>query len=123
MNMVRAGVASHPSEWEDSGYCEIMAPPKRYAIIDMAALMGLLGSKTITQLQAARAQWVAAELQAQRRERVEAWSQSLAVGCEAFVQTVQAGLGIRAQHREIVATGENHSLRERAGAYSINDGQ
>jgi putative transposase len=123
MNMVRAGVVSHPRDWADSGYWEIMAPPKRYAIIDMAALLELLGSKTIAQLQAARAQWVAAELQAERRARVEAWSQSLAVGSEAFVQAVQAELGIHAQHREVVATGESYSLREPAAAYRVNYGQ
>jgi hypothetical protein len=38
-----------------------------------------------------RASWVAAELQAERFERVEAWSESLAAGSEAFVETFPAG--------------------------------
>lgn len=123
MNMVRAGVVSHPGEWSDSGYSEIMAPPQRYAIIDTAALMELLGSKNIAKLQATRAQWVAAELQVGRRERVETWSKNLAVGSEAYVQAVRAGLGIRARHREVVATGQTHILREPVAAYSVNYGQ
>jgi putative transposase len=90
MNMVRAGVLSHPGEWSDAGYAEIKAPPKRYAIIDRVASVELLGSKTMAEFQATRAQWVAAELQAGRYERVEAGSESLAVGSEAFVQAVQA---------------------------------
>ena len=30
LNMVRAGVVSHPSEWEMNGYNEIQSPPERY---------------------------------------------------------------------------------------------
>ena len=29
LNMVRAGVVSHPSHWQASGYIEIQAPPMR----------------------------------------------------------------------------------------------
>jgi hypothetical protein len=28
LNMVRAGVVSHPGEWKDSGFREIQKPPK-----------------------------------------------------------------------------------------------
>jgi len=34
--MVRAGAASHPGDWEQSGYREIQKAPKRYAMIDLA---------------------------------------------------------------------------------------
>jgi putative transposase len=34
LNMVRAGVVKHPSEWLQSGFNEIQSPPKRYQIID-----------------------------------------------------------------------------------------
>ena len=30
MNMVRAGVVSHPSEWGESGFHEIQSPPQRH---------------------------------------------------------------------------------------------
>jgi hypothetical protein len=42
MNMVRAGVVGHPSEWSFSGYNEIQAPRQRYALIDYEALKELL---------------------------------------------------------------------------------
>ena len=38
LNMVRAGVVSHPGEWAHSGYREIQEPPKRYAVIDLEGL-------------------------------------------------------------------------------------
>jgi putative transposase len=33
LNMVRAGVVNHPGQWNESGFCEIQEPPKRYAIM------------------------------------------------------------------------------------------
>ena len=38
LNMVRAGVVQHLSEYNVSGYNEIQNPPKRYSIIDRVAL-------------------------------------------------------------------------------------
>jgi len=43
LNMVRAGVVSHPSEWPFSSYNEIQDPPQRYSLIDRQGLMDLLG--------------------------------------------------------------------------------
>ena len=34
LNMVRAGVVTHPSEWNFGGYNEIQKPRQRYALID-----------------------------------------------------------------------------------------
>jgi hypothetical protein len=34
LNMVRAGVVSHPREWEWVGYHEIMGQRKRYRLLD-----------------------------------------------------------------------------------------
>lgn len=53
MNMVRAGVVSHPEEWSHSGYQEIQAPPKRYSMIDIHALMELGGFHHLMTLQKA----------------------------------------------------------------------
>jgi hypothetical protein len=43
LNMVRAGVVTHPSEWAHSGYRKIQNPPKRYGIIDLRELSSLCG--------------------------------------------------------------------------------
>src|SRR4030067_2774869 len=42
LNMVRAGVVNHPSEWSFCGYNEIQNPRQRYSIIDHEGLMELL---------------------------------------------------------------------------------
>jgi len=38
LNMVRAGVIKHPSEWKTGGYNEVIHPPERYARIDQIRL-------------------------------------------------------------------------------------
>ena len=43
LNMVRAGVVAHPSEWSWSGYNEIQTPKERYTLINRTKLMALLG--------------------------------------------------------------------------------
>ena len=43
MNMVRAGVVKHPSQWEFCGYNEIQNPIKRKGIIGFDRLMDLPG--------------------------------------------------------------------------------
>jgi len=43
LNMVRAGVVSHPDKWKESGFAEIQKPPQRYAIIDLRSLSELSG--------------------------------------------------------------------------------
>ena len=42
LNMVRAGVVEHPSDWEFGGYNEIQFPRQRYGLIDHDELKSLL---------------------------------------------------------------------------------
>ena len=46
LNMVRAGVMAHPSEWPFCGYNEIQNPRKRYSLIDYDSLMDLFGIRS-----------------------------------------------------------------------------
>ena len=58
LNMVRAGVIQHPSEWPFSGYNEIQNPSQRYSLINRERLMGLLGIKDNGQLSLSHRKWV-----------------------------------------------------------------
>jgi putative transposase len=118
LNMVRAGVVRHPAEWPAGGYREIQAPPTRYAIVNLPALMALLGMRTLRQLQESHAQWVEEALRAGNAQRDPIWSESLAVGRREFVEAVQSGLGVKARHREILDFADTHVLREPAAAYT-----
>jgi putative transposase len=119
MNMVRAGVVTHPAQWRESGYRELMAPPQRYAITNVPELMELLQFSTVEQLQQVRSQWVDIALNAQRQPREGIWSESLAAGNEAFVADVHAQLGIPARHRTITPVDEIYALREPPVTYDV----
>ena len=78
LNMVRAGVVTHPREWDASGYREIQAPPERYAVIDVAALSALCGFKDIGHFQEAHHQWVEEALRENTDARDPFWSEAIA---------------------------------------------
>ena len=85
LNMVRAGVVRHPSEWEFGGYAEIQAPKQRYAIIDRGALRNLLGLEEDAQLTALHKRWVEDVLVNETHKRDAKWTESIAVGDKGFV--------------------------------------
>jgi len=78
MNMVRAGVAEHPTQWEFCGYNEIQSPRK--SIIDFDRLMGLLGFENYDDLKGAHHKWVNSALLIDNSDKENKWTQSIAVG-------------------------------------------
>jgi putative transposase len=58
LNMVRAGVVEHPSEWGFCGYNEILAPRQRYALIDYDRLRSLLNFDSMDDLSATYGGWI-----------------------------------------------------------------
>jgi len=119
LNMVRAGVVSHPVEWAHSGYREIQESPKRYAVIDLEGLAALCGFTDLRGFQGAHRQWVEQTLGNSCSPRDDRWSEAIAVGSLPFVETVKNDLGVKAMHREVQADG-TYALREPAEAYAPN---
>jgi hypothetical protein len=120
LNMVRAGVVDHPAKWSHGGYQEIQKPPKRYRIIDISSLMEIVGVLDIESLQQQHQQWLKDELLSLDAERDINWSESLAVGNEAFIDEVHALLGYRAKKRKKTVIDEKHVLRESPEHYRVD---
>jgi putative transposase len=118
LNMVRAGVVQHPSEWQHGGYGEIQQPPERFRLIDLAVLSKLCGFTNIEDFQAAHRQWVETALVSGAVARDERWSESIAVGSEQFVENVKTELGVTVRYRKISAQDETYTLREPHWSYS-----
>jgi putative transposase len=120
LNMVRAGAVQHPREWRESGYAEMLRAPQRYRIIDMPTLGRLMRCDAPGEL---RARWIArtdgALDERPARHREPAWTESLAVGGEAFLQGIKRSLGGRATMRRVVDDGHMSCLREPAAAYAL----
>jgi REP element-mobilizing transposase RayT len=120
LNMVRAGVVAHPSEWDFGGYNELRNPRQRYALIDYKRLMDLLHISTVDDLRNSHKKWVEKILKTQNYVRESKWSQSIAVGSKSFVESIKEKLGIRAKGRKVADSKDLYHLREAQAAYNSN---
>ena len=124
LNMVRAGAVTHPAQWDVSGYREIQNQPKRYAVIDRTALASLIALTDVHALAVAQSRWVDDALRTNANHREPAWSESLAVGRESFVETFRRQLGIGANCREVRETDRMCALQESPESYEhVSDQQ
>ncbi len=120
LNMVRAGVVTHPSEWAFNGYNEIQHPRERYSLIDYGSLAELLGMKDMEKLRRACREWTEESLARQVGGRESRWTESIAVGSQAFVEKTKVELGMKATGRKIMGTDGVYELRESDGSYTGN---
>ncbi|GBE07810.1 transposase IS200 like protein [bacterium BMS3Abin11] len=122
MNMVRAGVVTHPGEWKHSGYHEIQSPPKRYRIIDRVALALLLGLKDELRLQVHHQKWINETLSKNDGQRQKIWSKSVAVGSQTFVKNVIEQMSIKTKGRSVHQSADLYQIKERTCAYTAHFG-
>jgi putative transposase len=95
LNMVRAGVVRHPSDWPFGGYAELMRRKSRWRLIDEATLRGVLGIASSDQHRRLRKEWVDAELRKRQLRRQPIWTESVAVGSKTFAAQIKTQLGAR----------------------------
>jgi putative transposase len=118
LNMVRAGVVTHPSEWPFCGYHEIQNQRKRYSLIDYDGLIDLFRIGSREEFKKTYQGWVAEALDKEScRERDSRWTESIAVGSEGFVRDVKEKLGPKAMWREMAGVNGSYELREPTAAY------
>ena len=121
LNMVRARVVTHPSDWKHAGYREIQNPPIRYGIIDLRELSSLCGFSEVAEFQLAHCRWVNDSLAREAMAREGRWSEAIAVGNLNFVEKMQNELGYKAVHREVIESGRRtYELREQTESYGPN---
>lgn len=112
MNMVRAGVAGHPRDWEFCGYREMAQPDylPRLRLVDADALADLAGVHDPGSLSRMRDEWIERAIRKGRSEREPLWTESVAVGGEDFLKRVSDALGSRTGAARIVRAGESFAL-------------
>jgi putative transposase len=118
LNMVRAGVVTHPSDWGFSGYNEIQNPRKRYALINYQRLMQLLNIQTVEELKKSHSGWIEEALRNNSSVRESKWVKSVSVGSKEFVEMTKEKLGFQVKGRSVSRSGDNYQLREQQTAYS-----
>jgi len=119
MNMVRAGVVSHPSEWQHSGYHEIQSPPQHYRLIDKEKLIKLTGSKNDEQLRCWHRESIDSACQNIPSRRVE-WAEALAVGSETLVIDMKKKMGLNISGRKVSSSTDAYILRDTESAYNVS---
>jgi len=117
LNMVRAGVVEHPSDWVHTGYNEIQSLPERYRCIDVPALAALLGFTDADSLRDGLREWVDVTLAKGGLERQPAWTQSIAVGRRDYLDAMGSELKVSQPGRMIAGEGDYLFLREEPNAY------
>ncbi|MBU0942905.1 MAG: transposase [Proteobacteria bacterium] len=119
LNMVRAGMVQHPSEYCVAGYNEIQHPPKRYSIIDRISLRKLCAVKDENCLRKEHGEWVETELKNKACRRNPLWSEAVAVGSERYIQDIHKRLGGRGVGRSMVSDNKDTiALKEPRPPYS-----
>jgi putative transposase len=101
LNMVRAGVVDHPSEWAFCGYNELMQNPQRYRLINIKKVMELTGTTDRITFKKFYSERVESTLLSDQMERDIRWTESIAVGSKTFINNVRNRLGYKVQYRNV----------------------
>lgn len=118
LNMVRAGVVRHPSEWPFGGYNEIQAPRRKNVIIAYEKLRQLAGYKDYGTFASSYQKWVDHAIGSVDNTRDSRWTESIAVGSHPFVKRVKSVMGAMAKGRTIQDCQDGFELREETAAYN-----
>jgi putative transposase len=118
LNMVRAGVVKHPSEWTFCGHNEIIRPRERYGLIDHKALLNFCGASSEESFRNQYRYRVEEALQNGRTAREARWTESIAVGSKGFVEGMKERMGTKAKGRQFQGTDDECSLREPETIYN-----
>lgn len=118
LNMVRAGVVSHPSEWRWCGYNELTGARQRYRLLDMAELLELHDGCLQADFQENYRQAIAESIASAELEREAMWTESIAVGSEAFVREIEEKTRNRAKMELAETPQGTWTVRETRLAYS-----
>ena len=117
LNMVRAGVVHHPSEWDFGGYNEIQSPRRKCVLIADEKLAKFCGYDDYDAFRQSHREWVNGSLVDGNNACDNQWTRSIAVGSEEFVQKIKEDLGTKALGRRIREVPGGYELRERVASY------
>jgi len=88
LNMVRARVVDHPSEWGWCGYDELVGARQRYRLLDLDCVLERLGRMSRETFIQEYRRAVRASLREGKLEREALWTESIAVGSEEFTKRI-----------------------------------
>lgn len=90
LNMVRSRVVGHPSDWAWCSYQELVGKRERFRLLDVDRLATLLGLSDRKFLAEIHQQRIFEAIRSKRLIREGIWTESIAVGREAFLREIIA---------------------------------
>jgi len=124
MNMVRAGVVSHPKEWMYCGYYEMLTFRKRYTILDTQMLLDLFSlTNLVDSVEHRRFTVDSAILKNHYLVRDKKWTESVAVGRQHFLDKVKKESAGKARGRKVELEENSYVLKELKAPYIQNSCQ
>jgi putative transposase len=88
LNMVRAGMVSHPDQWPWCGYRELIGKRKRYRLMDIDRLLLFLGLSDQNSLAEIHRRRIQESIDINQLDREIIWTESIAVGGKDFLQEI-----------------------------------
>jgi len=101
LNMVRAGVVAHPSQWDECGFHDIQRRHSRPTLVDRHRLAMLVGANGLDTLRELHSRAIETALSSDEMDRDARWSEALAVGSRGYVESFAAALSRRLHGRAI----------------------
>ena len=110
LNMVRADVVRHPSEWDWTGWGELMGERRRNKLLSMETVLEALEVGTVEAFRRQYADQVEEALKHRQLEREPWWSESVAIGGPDYTGRIEKAL---------CADGTRKRLENKAGAQGV----
>jgi putative transposase len=85
LNMVRARVVTHPSEWQWCGYEELVGVRQRYRLVDLKSVLRWQDGVSLEEFTQEYRRAIEDSIRRRDLERQGVWTESIAVGSEEFV--------------------------------------
>jgi putative transposase len=121
MNMVRAGVVSHPSQWRECGFQEILKPKERYGIINHEKLLKSLSLSSMDDLKLKYSRWLDDTIMNDSLKRDERWAKSIAFGDQNFIENFKEKLGVEGRTRKPIYNDDGCYLEEPVACYVVSE--
>jgi len=117
LNMVRAGVVEHPSQWKWCSFREISGKSGSAGLVDSTRLASLLELNDVNELPSYVDSAINEKLQKGTLSREKEWTSSVAVGSRDYLSTVKKQLDLRGQYRRVRRIRNHYELSEDKDLY------
>jgi len=116
LNMVRAGVVSHPRHWAWCSYGEWMGTRQRYRAVDQRHCLGIFGSPSLSDFRAQYEKLIADTMAKDRVQREPQWTESIAVGSQLYIEAIASCISHRQELERRCIGHDACVLRDQASA-------